>query len=1178
MQIARVRCLLVAAIAIGLAATAAADTGVLVLRDGLQSEYAFCREDEWGGWGKRHPAIAMFRAGLLDHAHRFAHYLDASPRLRVTALDLEAHRGDLPLRRVGLVVLDDVRATVVAPVAQQLIDFVEKGGGLIVVGGFHGFGGHAPNARFSVTKRSSDYRTSGLARILPLEVTASPDTVVARKPKITFEPGHPLGTGLRPAAWPLHAYHATRTRTTTQVLATIDGKPLVALHAVGAGRVVAFTGSELEVAYTRWKADPWPDTAHFWQRMAALALGVLDVKIQLHAFGAKGTKPTLQATLANAGARRRTVRVTAWLHDALGIRHELPTPGALRLPPGQPVLWPIALPLGDAAPGPCRVVVQAADPRRPGAVCATGIGLTIATPFADQLTASLHVPDSVRRGTDVAGTVQLKATALAKPLRLRLLKGRRALASLDVFPGTTRFRLATAPLRGGAYILELRGARPVLAKRIHVADYDPHFQNLLWWGQGDFPDGSEMRRRMVADLISHRVGAGAPADLCERHGMWAMHSLHGIAALSRFAKAKATPRSQWLDATGKRRGKLCFNDPLFADALPRWAASLAPKLKARHALGILHIEDEAACPDCYCEDCCRLFKAKYGYEMPTPTKGVKPTQAVLDRWTDRMDFKLDTFARYHKAVHDAFKKHLPNATVLTSLPQGFTVMCGEAVLPHQRHLDAFWEHTYPGTEPLGAAMAAHRVEMAAALLGVPDRPFIHLLQGFDAIDRAPKMPPREYIRLISWMALAHGADHLGWFVYRWMWWHMPGTEAWEACREVAEQLDRYAPALERLRPIRHPIGLLYPLSQECADYLTMQTATDADLPQRAVWVWRTCHSTEDAYFALKFAGVPFEPVYEEGAMAGKLPYRAIVIPHADYLRKETRAALTKFIADGGTVFLGASSTLDLPGATTLPMDFLTLFNTYFPASGKKDWQKGRIRCCWIDAVLKKAAALKTTLAPFHDRPVTVSEPEAVWSLRQGGDVCYLFVLNDKTTNPITPTQRDRRAKYAHFVIMPMAYHPVDARVSVKTAGPVYDLFRQRRVARPDRDDRAQFEAKLDGGGVGLYAVLPERIRAVKLTVGDRVTAGEPLAYHIGVWGKERLINGVVPLALTLEAGDERRTLHVATTAGECEGTLPTDLELPPGPARLTATELVSGETTRARLTILPASPALSASE
>ena len=63
MQIARVCCVCSVLLVAGIAA---ADTDVVVLRDGMQSEYAFCREDEWGGWGKRHPAIAMFRAGLLD--------------------------------------------------------------------------------------------------------------------------------------------------------------------------------------------------------------------------------------------------------------------------------------------------------------------------------------------------------------------------------------------------------------------------------------------------------------------------------------------------------------------------------------------------------------------------------------------------------------------------------------------------------------------------------------------------------------------------------------------------------------------------------------------------------------------------------------------------------------------------------------------------------------------------------------------------------------------------------------------------------------------------------------------------------------------------------------------------------------------------------------------------------
>jgi len=560
--------------------------------------------------------------------------------------------------------------------------------------------------------------------------------------------------------------------------------------------------------------------------------------------------------------------------------------------------------------------------------------------------------------------------------------------------------------------------------------------------------------------------------------------------------------------------------------------------------------------------------------MPRPKKGFAPSPAFLDKWVARMDFKLATFGRYHKAVRDAFKKRLPHATILTSLPQGFTVAHGETVIDHQRHLDAFWEHTYPGTEPLGAALAAHRVEMAAAAVGAPERPFIHLLQGFDEVSRVPKMPPREYIRLISWMALSHGADHLGWFVYRWMWWHMPGTEAWEACGEMAALLERLAPTFARLGPNRCPIALLYPLSQEMADHLRSQTATDAELPQRGVWVWRVWHSYEDAYFSLKFAGLPVEPLYEQSVIAGKLRYAAIVVPHADYLRREVVAGLRKFIADGGAVFLGASSTIELPGATKLPMDFLTLFNTYFPAGRSADWQKERVRCYWIRPVLDKAAQLKTLLAPCASDTVVVSDPEVVWSLRDGGRVKYLFLLNDKTTNPITPQQRELRGKYAHFVIMPMKYHPVRVTVSLPAAGPVYDVLAGRPVARPDRSGRVAFTADLEGGDARCYALLPERIRSVRVATRKGIEAGEPLPLHVGVWGQRHLILGVVPLRITLEAGGQTRTLYAATRAGEFQGELLTDVELPPGPATLTATELLSGRPGSRKLDILAPRPVL----
>lgn len=1057
---------------------AEAATTVLVLRDGLRSEYGFCREDERGGWGARHPAVPLFRAGILDHAHRFQRYL---PKATVRTVDVETLGVDLPLRGADLVVVDDVRAAAVTRFAQQVVDFAEGGGAVIVVGGFFGFGGSEPHARFSMTKQVSDYRTTHLARILPVDVTAAPDYITVRRPKIAFAGAPSLGEGLALGAWPLYGYHRTRPKVTAKVLATLDGHPLIALHAVGRGRVVAFTGSELETAFANPKADPWPHEAVFWQRLVAAALGRRDAQI--------------------------------------------PAP-------------------------------------------------ELAAPPAPDPTVSLAITNSVRRGTELKGEIAIAKDSAAR--RLLLGKDGVTLAAIELKPGKVPFRIATRGLRPGVYDLVVAAAdgTPVAAKRLHVAAYDPHFQNLLWWGQGDFPDGSELRRRMIADLRAHRVGAGAPVDLCERHGIWAMQSLGGIGALSKFAEANKKPESQWMDASGKRRGRLCFNDPLFTEALPKWADSKAPELAKLHSLGLLHIEDEAGCPDCYCEDCLRLFKAKHGTDMPRPTQGMKLSRDALDRWVARMDFKLATFARYHKAVYGAFKQRLPHATILTSLPQGFTVAHGETVIDHQRHLDAFWEHTYPGTEPLGAALTAHRVDMAAAAIGAPERPVIHLLQGFDEISRVPKMPPPEYIRLISWMALSHGADHLGWFVYRWMWWHMPGTEAWDAAGEMAALLERLAPTLANLGPTRYPIALLYPLSQEMADHLRAQTTTDAELPQRGVWTWRVWHSYEDAYFSMKLAGLPVEPLYEESVRAGKLRYEAIVVPHADYLRPEVVAGLRKYLDAGGAVYLGASSTLDLPGAQTLPLDFLTLFNTYFPAGRKADWQKERVRHYWIRTVLDKAEHLRRILAFHAKNPVVVSEPQVVWNLREGGAVRYLFLVNDRTTNPITPAQRELRGRYAHFVIMPMRFHPAHVAVSLKSSGPVYDVLSGGRVAEPGRDGRVAFKAELEGGGARCYALLPERIRSLRVAARKAIEAGAPLPIHVGVWGSRKLLAGVVPLKITLQSGKQIRTRYAATRAGECQLELATDLELPAGPARLTVTETLSGVSASRDLELLPPKPAL----
>ena len=77
-----------------------------------------------------------------------------------------------------------------------------------------------------------------------------------------------------------------------------------------------------------------------------------------------------------------------------------------------------------------------------------------------------------------------------------------------------------------------------------------------------------------------------------------------------------------------------------------------------------------------------------------------------------------------------------------------------------------------------------------------------------------------------------------------------------------------------------------------------------------------------------------------------------------------------------------------------------------------------------------------------------------------------------------------------------------------------------------------------------------------------------------MWGRRHLILGVVPLRITLEAGGRTRTLYAATRAGEFQGELLTDIELPPGPATLTAAELLSGRSGSRTLQFKPQRPVL----
>lgn len=112
--------------------------------------------------------------------------------------------------------------------------WVAGGGGLMMIGGYLSFSGFQARAAF---------RQTALAAVLPVTMLGEDDRVEtpAGTAPVVVEPAHPALGGCGDA-WPsLFGHNRVVAKEGAQVLATIDGDPLVALDAYHGGRCAVFT-------------------------------------------------------------------------------------------------------------------------------------------------------------------------------------------------------------------------------------------------------------------------------------------------------------------------------------------------------------------------------------------------------------------------------------------------------------------------------------------------------------------------------------------------------------------------------------------------------------------------------------------------------------------------------------------------------------------------------------------------------------------------------------------------------------------------------------------------------------------------------------------------------------------------------------------------------------------------
>jgi uncharacterized membrane protein len=145
-----------------------------------------------------------------------------------------------------------------------IAEFVRRGGGLIMIGGYMSFSGFEGRARFGLT---------ALADVLPVVMLSGDDRMEVPEGVVPVTHSeHEIVDGL-PSEWPYFlGYNKVVPKAGANVIMSAGSDPFLVVDEVGSGRVAAFA-SDCSPHWGSAAFMDWPYYATFWSRLVAWTAG-----------------------------------------------------------------------------------------------------------------------------------------------------------------------------------------------------------------------------------------------------------------------------------------------------------------------------------------------------------------------------------------------------------------------------------------------------------------------------------------------------------------------------------------------------------------------------------------------------------------------------------------------------------------------------------------------------------------------------------------------------------------------------------------------------------------------------------------------------------------------------------------------------------------------------------------
>jgi len=141
-----------------------------------------------------------------------------------------------------------------------IVEYVQAGGGFLMVGGYMSFSGYQAKA---------GYHFSPLTQVLPVGLHGIDDRIEAPEgvvPEMT-RPEHPVLNGI-PKSWPFFLGYNKLKPGDGEILMTCQGDPFLAVRQLGEGRAAAFA-SDCSPHWAPTDFTTWEFYPRFWDQLVA---------------------------------------------------------------------------------------------------------------------------------------------------------------------------------------------------------------------------------------------------------------------------------------------------------------------------------------------------------------------------------------------------------------------------------------------------------------------------------------------------------------------------------------------------------------------------------------------------------------------------------------------------------------------------------------------------------------------------------------------------------------------------------------------------------------------------------------------------------------------------------------------------------------------------------------------